>query len=97
METKEAEEYIANMKKQIIITALETNVLKIDDLPVYMGKYIDDFGNDGFISYLAAILSEKKMGAFLTICKSLIKDRKEIESKFGLKIMTIQELNKNGK
>jgi F0F1-type ATP synthase delta subunit len=94
MEHQKIDNAIKTMEKQIVINALIKDILTIDDLPRYMRKYIDDYGNDSFINYLSVVLADKKIGGFLTMCKPLIKDKEEIEKKFGIKIMSMEELSK---
>ena len=92
IEKNKPKQIIDLMEKKIVIVALMKDVLSIEDLPNYIRKYIDEYGNDSFINYLSCLLGEPKMDAFLTNCKPLIKDKKKIEEKFGVKITTIKEM-----
>lgn len=58
-------------------------------------KYIDHYGIDSLPNLIEA--SKHRIPIFLTINKPLLEDRKELEKKFKIKIMTPLELVKKEK
>ena len=56
-------------------------------------KYIDQYGIDSLPNLIIA--SENGMDVFLTLNKGLLKDRKELEKKFKIKIRSPEELDKD--
>jgi len=83
---------LAKMRQEIIDLSLERGIITKKEIPVYVGKYFDDYGIDSFINYLSMLLGEPKMDAFMTLCKPLLKDKKKIEKRFGVKIITVGDL-----
>jgi len=59
----------------------------------YKDMFYDDFGFDGFLQYLDAVMNAKS-DYFVTLNKNLVKRRKELENKFKLKIINTEELEK---
>ena len=53
-------------------------------------KYIDQYGIDSLPNLIIA--SENGMDVFLTLNKELLKDKKELEKKFKIKIRSPEEL-----
>jgi len=53
-------------------------------------KYIDQYGIDSLPHLMCA--SENKCDVFVTINKSMLKDRAELENKFKIKIRTPKEM-----
>jgi len=83
---------LAKMRQEIIDLSLERGIITKKEIPVYVGKYFDDYGIDSFINYLSMLLGEPKMDAFMTLCKPLLKDKKKIEKRFGVKIITVGDI-----
>ena len=83
---------LAKMRQEIIDLSVERGIITKEEIPVYIGKYFDEYGIDSFINYLSMFLGEPKMDAFCTLCKPLLKDRKKIEKRFGVKIITLGDL-----
>lgn len=54
-------------------------------------KYIDQYGLDSLPKLIIA--SQNGMNIFLTLNKSMLKDREELEKKFNIKIRSPEELN----
>lgn len=92
MKMDKLKQELTSMKQQIVATALMRNILTVEDLPKYIGKYIDEYGIDSFINYLSMLLGEPKIDSFLTLCEPLIKDKEKIEKRFGIKIITMKDL-----
>ena len=59
----------------------------------YKDMFYDDFGFDGFLQYLDAVMNAKS-DYFVTLNKNLVKRRKELENKFKLRIINTEELEK---
>ena len=59
----------------------------------YKDMFYDEFGFDGFLQYLDAVMNAKS-DYFVTLNNNLIKVRKELENKFKLKIINTEELEK---
>lgn len=83
------ENKLEKMRQEVIDLAIERKIITKKEIPIYIGKYFDEYGNDSFINYLSMLLGEPKMDAFMTLCEPLIKDKDKIEERFGVKIITI--------
>lgn len=59
----------------------------------YKDRFYDEFGFDGFLQYLDAAMNAKS-DYFVTLNKNLIKRRKEVEDKFKLRIISVDELKR---
>ena len=57
----------------------------------YKDLFYDEFGFDGFLQYLDGVMNADA-DYFVTFNKNLIKNKEELERKFGLKIITPEEL-----
>lgn len=86
------EHKLALMRQRVINEATQRKIMTLEEMPIYVGKYFDEYGIDSFINYLSMLTSDVKMEAFITLCKPMIKDRKKIEKRFGVKIITPKEL-----
>ena len=83
---------LTKMRQEIIDLSVKGGIITKEEIPIYIGKYFDEYGVDSFINYLSMLLGEPKMDAFMTLCKPLLKDRKKIEKRFGVKIITLGDL-----
>ena len=59
----------------------------------YKDMFYDEFGFDGFLQYLNAVMNAKS-DYFVTLNNNLIKGRKGLENKFKLKIINTEELER---
>ena len=80
-------------RKRIITLAVEKGIFTLEDYNKnYKGKYLDHYGVDSFMNYLSFLmcteLKDLKSSCFVTLCEKMLKDRKKIEEKFGLKIIS---------
>jgi len=89
---KKLDNILAKMRQEIIELSVERGIITEEEIPIYVGKYFDEYGSDSFINYLSMLLGEPKMDAFMTLCDPLIKDKKKIEKRFGVKIITLGDL-----
>ena len=61
----------------------------------YKSRYIDCYGCDSFLCYLSyVVLVNDKEGIFITLNDKIIKDRKKIEKRFGIRILSVEEAEK---
>ncbi len=60
----------------------------------YKNKYLDEYGCNSFMAYLSYVELNDNHGIFITLNDKIIKDRKKLEKKFGVKIKSLQEINK---
>lgn len=82
-------------KKRILTEAFRKKILtKKEYEKDYKEKYIDQYGFDSFLNYLSYLIIWDKHGYFLTIGKPILKDRKKIEKRFGLKIIAPKDVEK---
>jgi hypothetical protein len=83
-------------KKRIIQMAIEKKIISKKEYKEYEGKYIDQYGCDSFINYLSylIVMGKGKNSIFLTVGNTILKDRDKIQKRFGLRIVTPSELNK---
>ncbi len=59
----------------------------------YKDMFYDEFGFDSFLQYLDAVMNADS-DYFVTGNENLLKKRKELESRFNLKIISVEELEK---
>lgn len=83
---------LEQMRQEIIDSTVKRGIITKEEIPIYIGKYFDEYGIDSFVNYLSMLLGEPKMDAFLTLCEPLIKDRKKIEKRFGVEIITLGDI-----
>jgi hypothetical protein len=90
----ELDECIRKERMRVKNIAIEQGLITPEELAEYEGKYIDEFGCDSFINYLSYLSSglSGQAGVFLTMNEKIIKDREDIQKRFGLKIVTIEEM-----
>jgi hypothetical protein len=82
---------ITNIKNKVIQEALARKIVTEDEVKKYVGKYIDEFGFDSFVNYLSYLIQTPNIGnmdVFLTLNQKMLVDKKELESRFGLKIIS---------
>lgn len=82
---------IQNIKNRVIQEALARKILTEDEADKYVGKYIDEFGFDSFVNYLSYLIHSPNIGnmdMFLTLNQKMLVDKKEIEDRFKLKIVS---------
>lgn len=86
-----ASDLISNMKNKVIQEALARKLITEDEVKKYVGKYIDEFGFDSFVNYLAYLLATPNIGnmdLFITLNQKMLIDKKEIETRFKLPIQS---------
>ncbi len=58
----------------------------------YKGKYIDQCGFDSFMTYLSYVAEFSSKGRFLTTNEKIYRDREKLEKKFGIEIITMEDI-----
>ncbi len=80
------------MREPVLKQAYEQGILTPDEYESkYRGHFFDDYGCDSFIQYLNGAMNAKAE-YFTTENERLVKRRDELADKFGLKIVTLEEL-----
>lgn len=88
---KELDRRIMEGRKTILQKAIDLKILTQKEYDeTYKNKYIDHYGIDSFFNYLVACIH--RMDHFVTLCKSMLKDRDKLEKKFRVKIRTPTEM-----
>ena len=59
----------------------------------FKGRFYGDFGTDSFIDYLGAVMDGQGQ-RFLTDNERLLRRREEFQQRFGLKIISMKEMEK---
>ncbi|MBS3097057.1 hypothetical protein J4480_06500 [Candidatus Woesearchaeota archaeon] len=81
-------------KNKILKQAFEEKLITREEYEKsYKDMFYDEFGFDGFIQYIDAVMGSKG-DCFVTLNQNLLKRRNELEKKFKLKITSIEELEK---
>jgi hypothetical protein len=89
---------ITNIKIKVIQDALEKKLITEDELKKYVGKYIDEFGFDSFINYLSYLIATPTINnadCFLTLNQKMLIDKKELEARFKLRIVSPNQVWEN--
>jgi len=95
--TKEQlDDCIAKERMRIKNIAVEKGIITSEELKKYDGVYLDQHGCDSFLNYLSYVVSGK-VGYFVTNNGRFLKDRKEIQEKFGVEILSLDELKTKSK
>ena len=88
------EDILVKIRKQVIHEALELHIIEEYEVPEYLGKYYDEFGIDSFVNYLSYLIHLKGQhvtnnNVFMTLNKSMLRDKEKIEKRFKLKIVSV--------
>ena len=82
---------ITNIKNKVVQEAILRKILTEDEVNKYVGKYIDEFGFDSFVNYLAYLIKVPDIGdmdCFITFNQKMLLDKKGLEARFKLKILS---------
>lgn len=92
-EYKQAVDRYLQKQKRIINSAMRKKLIKADELRKYLNIYVNLDGTDSFIMYLDSLLHNANI--FLTAHPKLLKDRRPIQDRFGVRIISLQEAMTN--
>ncbi len=80
------------MREPVLKQAYELGIITPEEYESkYKGHFYDDYGCDSFIQYLNGAMNAKAE-YFTTLNDRLLKRRDELADKFGLKIVTMEEI-----
>ena len=74
--------------EKVVSRAVELKIIKREEWDNRFKNYRDEFGHS-FVHYLECIMS--KINFFLTINPIMLKNKKELEERFGVKILSPEE------
>jgi len=81
-------------KERILAQAIKKGLFTNEEyISNYEHRFYDDFGSDSFMQYLDAAMNAKNIDFFLTTNERILKARDDLTKKFGLKIISPQELD----
>ena len=85
---------VHEQKNNILQQAFEEKLLTEEEYnSKYKDRFYGDLGADSFIDYLNAVMNAKE-DCFLTDNERILKVRKDLEQRYGLKIATMEEVKK---
>ena len=101
MSKEEAEKFLERLRykfhlqqDRILKEAFSKKILTKEEYEGnYKDMFYDEFGFDSFLQYIDGVMNANA-DYFVTLNKNLIKRKEELERKFKLKIITLEELEK---
>ena len=85
------DKYLKQKYEEVVSRAIELKLIKREEWKNRFINYRDRYGHS-FVHYLEAIMG--KMDVFLTLNSIMLRNREELEKRFGVRILTPEELNK---
>jgi len=83
--------YLKQKYEEVVSRAVELKLIKREEWKNRFINYRDEYGHS-FVHYLESIMG--KMDVFLTLNSIMLRNREELEKRFGVRILTPEELNK---
>ena len=83
--------YLKERYEEVVSEAVRLQLIKRKEWDDRFINYRDDCGHS-FVHYLTSVMN--KIDVFLTLNTIMIKNRDELEKRFGVKIRTPEELNR---
>ena len=81
-------------KNKILKQAIEEKLITKEEYEKnYKDMFYDEFGFDSFLQYIDGVMNSKG-DYFVSLNKNLLKRRSELEKRFKLKIISMEELEK---
>lgn len=87
----EINEYLEKVYEEVVSRAIGLKLIKRKEWDERFKDYRDEAGHS-FVHYLECIMN--KIDIFLTLNPIMIENREELEKRFGVRIATPEELNK---
>ena len=82
------DKFLEEMYEEVVSRAVKLKIIKREEWDNRFKNYRDEYGHS-FVHYLECIMS--KIDIFLTINPIMLKNKKELEERFGVKILSQKE------
>ncbi len=82
------DKFLEEMYEEVVSRAVKLKIIKREEWDNRFKNYRDEYGHS-FVHYLECIMS--KIDIFLTINPIMLKNKKELEERFGVRILSPEE------
>ena len=82
------DKFLEEKYEEVVSRAIKLKIIKREEWDNQFKNYRDEFGHS-FVHYLECIMS--KIDIFLTLNPIMLKNKKELEERFGVRILSPEE------